>query len=127
MAKDPGAVVTAFVKEFDAPHPDVDTLMGYFTDDIVYHNMPVEPAKGADAVRQALGFMQNMASKGWEILHQAVHGDVVINERIDRFEVGGKAVELGVCGVFEVRDGKIAAWRDYFDMATFQKQMPPRE
>ena len=34
-----------------------------------------------------------------------------------RFEVGGKKIELPVMGVFEITDGKIAAWRDYFDMA----------
>jgi limonene-1,2-epoxide hydrolase len=28
-----------------------------------------------------------------------------------------------VMGTFEVRDGKIAAWRDYFDMNQFMDQM----
>jgi limonene-1,2-epoxide hydrolase len=32
-------------------------------------------------------------------------------------------VEVKVMGVFELRDGKIAAWRDYFDLAGFQKSM----
>jgi limonene-1,2-epoxide hydrolase len=52
----------------------------------------------------------------------AADGDVVLTERIDTFEMGGKDVVLPVMGVFEVRDGKIAAWRDYFDMATWTKQ-----
>ena len=42
-------------------------------------------------------------------------------ERLDRFSVGGKPVELPIAGVFEIRDGKIAAWRDYFDMATWTR------
>jgi limonene-1,2-epoxide hydrolase len=45
-----------------------------------------------------------------------------MNERVDVFEMGGKHVEVPVAGVFEIRGGKIAAWRDYFDLATFTKQ-----
>ena len=65
-----------------------------------------------------------MTSRGWEVLHSAANGDVVLNERVDRFDMGGTEVSVQVCGVFEIRDGKIARWRDYFDMASFQKQMP---
>ncbi len=63
-----------------------------------------------------------MACDGWEIVHQISNGDVVMNERIDRFTANGKAIALPVVGVFELRDGKIAAWRDYFDMAQFRSQ-----
>jgi len=52
----------------------------------------------------------------------ASRGDVVLTERV-RFVVGGKEIALPVAGVFEVRDGKIAAWRDYFDMASYQQQL----
>ncbi len=116
-------LISKFIKEFDAPHPDVATLLEYFTDDGVYHNMPGPPSTGKDAIAETLAYTQQFTSKGWEVVHQAVVGDTVINERIDRFEINGKDVALPVCGVFEVRNGKIAAWRDYFDMSTFQKQM----
>jgi limonene-1,2-epoxide hydrolase len=33
-------------------------------------------------------------------------------------------VELPVNGVWEVVDGKITLWRDYFDAASYLKQMP---
>ena len=52
----------------------------------------------------------------------AESGDIVFTERVDRFQMGDKKVELPVAGVFEVRDGKIAAWRDYFDMPTWTRQ-----
>lgn len=130
MTSNPGDLVSAFIAEFDAGHPNVDRLLSYFTDDAVYHNMPSpEPARGRDEIERALGYTQRFTVRGWEILHQSVNGNVVLNERIDRFEVGGRTVELPVCGVFEVRDGerdgKIAAWRDYFDMASFQRMMTP--
>jgi limonene-1,2-epoxide hydrolase len=52
-----------------------------------------------------------------ETTHLAVRDDVVLTERIDTFTVGGKEAALPVMGTFEIRDGKIAKWRDYFDMA----------
>ncbi len=121
---DAEAVVNAFMAEFDAEHPDADQLASYFTDDAIYHNMPMAPAEGIEAVKAALAGVTQMTSKGWEILHSAVNGDVVLNERVDRFDMGGTEVSVQVMGVFEIRDGKIARWRDYFDMASFQKQMP---
>ncbi len=121
---DAEAVINAFMAEFDAEHPDADQLASYFTDDAVYHNMPMAPAEGIEAVKAALAGVSQMTSRGWEVLHSAANGDVVLNERIDRFEIGGTNVEVQVMGVFELRDGKIARWRDYFDMASFQKQMP---
>ena len=119
----PEDVVTAFMAEFDAEHPDPEALIAYFTEDAVYHNMPMAPAEGAEAVAEALKGVSQMTSRGWEVLHQAANGDVVLNERVDRFLMGDKEVSVQVCGVFELRDGKIARWRDYFDMASFQKQM----
>jgi limonene-1,2-epoxide hydrolase len=120
---DPASVVTAFVAEFAPAHPDVDRIMGYFADDAVYHNMPVEPLRGREAIRQGIsGFVTRMESGGWEVLHQAVAGDVVLNERIDRFKAGDREIALPVAGVFRVRDGKITEWRDYFDMGAWQRQ-----
>ena len=49
-------------------------------------------------------------------------GDVVLTERVDTFQMGDKTVALEVMGTFELRDGKIAAWRDYFDMASWTRQ-----
>ena len=119
----PEEVVTAFIREWDVEHPDVDTLASYFTDDAVYHNMPMAPSEGIEAVREALAGVAGLTSRGWETVHQAVNGDVVLNERVDRFHMRGKEVAVQVCGVFELRDGKIARWRDYFDAAAFQAQM----
>jgi limonene-1,2-epoxide hydrolase len=120
---DAESVVSAFVKEFDAPKPAAETLMAYFTDDAVYHNIPMEPLRGKAAIGKALGGMMQMESAGWEILNQVASGDLVMNERIDRFKAGDKSIEIPVVGVFRVVDGKIAEWRDYFDLGMWQKQM----
>jgi limonene-1,2-epoxide hydrolase len=47
----------------------------------------------------------------------------VLTERVDVFEAPGKRIELPVMGAFEVRDGRIAAWRDYFDLQTLVNRL----
>jgi limonene-1,2-epoxide hydrolase len=102
---------------------DQQRILDAFTDDGVYHNMPLPPAVGKAAIAALLGVILGPASDvRFEIRQIAAAGDVVLTERVDRFVMGGKTVELPVMGAFVVRDGKIAAWRDYFDMATWTKQ-----
>jgi limonene-1,2-epoxide hydrolase len=118
------ALVRRFVKEFDAPATNAEAMGDYFTEDALYHNIPVAPIVGRAAIVAALAGINQMAQPaGWEIRWQLANDSVVINERVDRFTRDGKAMELPVTGVFEIRDGKIAAWRDYFDMGMWQKQM----
>jgi len=116
----------ALVREFCAAwsRRDIDVLLGYFTDDAVYHNMPMAPVAGKNSIREVLNmFVPGADAIEFEMLAVAARGSVVFAERIDRFRLGGKQVEVPVVGVFEVRDGKIAAWRDYFDFATWQRQV----
>jgi limonene-1,2-epoxide hydrolase len=39
-----------------------------------------------------------------------------MTERTDSIIIGRFRAEFWVCGVFEVHDGKITLWRDYFDV-----------
>ena len=60
----------------------------------------------------------------FKILHTASNGNVVFNERVDSFEAEGKKISLPVTGVFETTDdGKIKAWRDYFDLKMYTDQL----
>jgi len=87
--------------------------------------MPVAPVQGTDAVRGVIAGFLGMATKvDWIVHRQAVTADgVVLNERLDRFLIHDRWVELPVMGAFDVRDGKISSWRDYFDMNQFQSQL----
>lgn len=99
---------------------DVDELCSYFSPDAVYHNIPMAPAEGIDAIRASVEmFVPTSPYVEFELLNLASDGPVVFTERIDRMEFAGKAVELPVTGVFEVEGGRIKAWRDYFDMQMF--------
>lgn len=116
----PGEVVTAFLREFDVPDPDPARLAAYFTGDAFYHNIPMQPMTGRETIAAFLANMGPFKPAGFEVRHQLVSGNLVMNERIDRFTAGTRTIELPVMGVFELRDGLIAAWRDYFDLAMFQ-------
>ena len=103
---------------------DADELAGYFTEDGVYHNMPMGPVAGRDNVRDMIaGFIGVWTETTWDILNLMSVGDVVIAERLDRTKAGDKAVDLPCTGVFEMENGKIKVWRDYFDMTTYMQGM----
>ncbi len=119
--EDPGSIVDRFMQAFN--DKDLETIESLLAEDVVYHNMPMQPVSGRDAVMQAIkGYVEPSKSIDWTVTHQAVSGNVVLNERVDRFDLGGNRIELPVMGTFEIRDGKIVAWRDYFDLATWQRQ-----
>jgi limonene-1,2-epoxide hydrolase len=110
----------ALVREFcDAwSKKDPDVLTDYFTEHGVYHNMPLQPLEGHDAIRGFLtGFLAGVETALFEIRHLVASGDVVMTERVDHFRLGGRDGSFPVAGIFEISGGKIAAWRDYFDMA----------
>ena len=103
---------------------DADELADYFAEDGVYHNMPAGPVAGKEAVRKFIaGFIGPWTETTWDVLHLFSSGDVVFAERLDRTRASDKAVDLPCAGVFEMEDGKIKVWRDYFDMGTFVKGM----
>lgn len=118
------------VRRFCATWPtgDVDAICAYFTDDAVYHNIPVDPVTGRDAIKAAIaGFTAGVDRIEFEMRHLVADGPVVMTERVDVFHFPGHEIALPVMGTFEVRDGKIAAWRDYFDLNQFMSQMPAGE
>jgi len=120
----PGEAVTALIRANEAR--DIDALLAVLTDDIVYENVPMGVMNGHDEVRAMLApFLAGAERVAWEVLEQVEGADTVMNERVDRFWLpGDHAIELRVAGVFKVRDGKVAVWRDYFDLAQFSSQMP---
>jgi len=70
------------------------------------------------------GFSGGVESIEFRLDAIAADGATVLTERLDVFTFANGRIDLPVMGTFEVRDGKIAAWRDYFDMGMFLNQMP---
>ena len=104
---------------------DVHELGGFFTDDAVYHNIPLAPLHGRADIESTLAqFITPATRVEFELKAIATQGSTVLTERVDRFEIGGKSVVLPVMGAFDVTaDGRISAWRDYFDMQQFTSQL----
>ncbi|MEE2782027.1 MAG: limonene-1,2-epoxide hydrolase family protein [Pseudomonadota bacterium] len=99
---------------------DADLLAGYITEDGTYYNMPANPVSGRDNVQKFIkAFLSTWTETNWDILNIVAEGDVVFCERSDRTKTSQGDVDLPCLGVFEMRDGKIHIWRDYFDMTTF--------
>lgn len=120
---DPISTVQAFCDSWAAG--DLDATMAYFADDAIYHNIPTSPIQGVDAIRATIAaYTTGAESVEFRVDHIAAAGDVVLTERLDIFVFPHGRVTLPVSGTFELREGKIAAWRDYFDMNQFMSQMP---
>ena len=116
-------VVRAFLAA--AAGKDYGAAMALLADDVEYQNMMLPAVQGKEKVRETLDALLALCTGSeWVVHRELAAGDLVMNERTDRFEIGGKWVDLPVAGVFEVRDGRIALWRDYFDLSTIMNEMP---
>ena len=112
------AIVKTFIEAWS--RLDADELASFFVEDGVYHNMPFGPISGKANVRDFIqGFIKDWTETQWDVLSLIGDGNIVIAERLDRTKLGAISVDLPCCGVFELEDGKIKVWRDYFDMATY--------
>ncbi|MEZ0068244.1 limonene-1,2-epoxide hydrolase [Streptacidiphilus sp. MAP12-20] len=103
-------------------------LAAFFTGDAIYHNIPLAPITGREAIADTITSFIRPGPPGIEhiefrVINIAANGPVVMTERVDVFRLSDKSFELPVMGTFEVTDGKIKAWRDYFDMNQFTSRM----
>lgn len=86
---------------------------------------PIGTVYGPAGIRAVLEpFFGPTKENEFRVLREAVSGEIVCLERLDRHLFGDKWVELPVTGVFEIRNGLITYWRDYFDAATIMSQLP---
>lgn len=118
---DPTKFVLEFIQCFNENR--IDDALEYLSDDVFYHNIPLDPMTGRDAVR---AFMEaadlgNSVKTEWDVLAIAAQGETVLTERVDVFYTAdGRRDSIPLMGAFCVQDGKITKWRDYFDLAAFQ-------
>lgn len=115
----PGAVVTAFLDALE--RQDVEAGLALVDDRIVYRNVSLPPIRGATALRRLFVRWAGVSGTGFEVVvHRlAVDGTTVLTERTDVLLLGPLRLQFWVCGTFEVVDGRITLWRDYFDYANF--------
>ncbi len=126
LSDSPGALVQTFIDLLVANQ--VEAACAMVSSDCEYDNVPMGKVFGPEGIGASLGpFLGGCTSIVWDIHRQvetgSVESGVVFNERTDRFQMGGRWIEIPVCGIFEVRKGKITLWRDYFDQPTFRDQL----
>ena len=117
---------TDVIREFVAQWSNLNAeeLATYFTEDGTYYNIPAKPVVGRENIQTFIaGFIATWTETTWDILNIAESDGVVYCERLDRTKSTNGDVDLPCFGVFEMREGKIHVWRDYFDMNTFVKAM----
>lgn len=124
MTTDPIAVVEALVAAFN--RRDAAAIAALLAEDVVCAGIPLEPAIGRAATMEMLAPFLAAEEIDWRILAIAANGGKVLTERDDRFRFAGQDwTVVRAAGIFEVgADGRIAAWRDYFDLAELERAMP---
>lgn len=96
---------------------DPSQIVDFTADKIVYQmidNMPL--VKGKEALTKFITpFLGQIEKAEWEILRTHAIGNIVINERVDNFysKNGKSNKHFKVVGLFLIKDGKIAEWKDY--------------
>ena len=124
---EPEAVVDAFITAITSG--DRDGAAALLAEDLVYENIGFGPTSLSEALptvngaTAALDFLAAMEDADWTTHRQHTFGQVVVNERTDRFTFGGTRISIPVAGIFEVVDGRITYWRDYFDAAVMTQQL----
>ncbi len=120
----PIAVVRRFMSHME--RLDYDAALTLVSNTCEYVNPPPLPVVyGPAGIRGLLEpFFSPTLENVFEVLREAEAGPRVFLERLDRHKLADKWVELPVTGVFEVHNGQITYWRDYFDAATIMSQWP---
>ncbi len=104
---------------------DYDAAMTLIAEDCQYENMPMGKAVGPAGVRGVLEpFFSPTLENEFIILRELMNGNTVFTERLDRHRLATGWVELPVAGVWEVENGLITVWREYFDAATILSKWP---
>lgn len=103
---------------------DVEAMLGCFTPDAHYIDMPLPPRCGLEEIRAYIEGIFTAFTCEIETLHIASSGNIVFTERVDyltRTDGEKPTVPLPVTGVMEMKDGKIRRWRDYLDLGTAEQ------
>ena len=101
----------------------MDKVIAFLTEDVFYHNLPFDPIIGRAGVKEFLNPFVDTPHGGLEHIeyrHTLTDGKTVMNARNETWRYKDAIVTLPVAGVFEIENGLISRWCDYWDTATLQ-------
>lgn len=115
-------IVQSFYKAWAAG--DLDRSLAYCTDDIVWDNVPLKLFEGKERVRGFLEkFANGMSNTRYDIRNHLEDGDLLMVEGVEKYDKDGHSVAVPYMALFTFRDSRIAEMRDYFDLATVERQL----
>jgi limonene-1,2-epoxide hydrolase len=94
---------------------DFETASAALADGLVYQNVGLPTIYGRNRAMQLFRRMEGRSRFEVKIHRIAADGAAVLTERTDALIFGRLRLQFWVCGIFEVHDGRITLWRDYFD------------
>ena len=105
-------------------------LERYMAPDFIWEQPPLPTTKSIDealALLRNLGDAIGFATVDIDVRSLVAEGNMVMAERMDHIRRGDGSLiaSVAVTGVIEFNDeGKIIAWREYFDPTELMKLMP---
>lgn len=123
MPTTPSEIVHAFMAAMAVK--DYDTGLKFIAPNCEYDNVPMGKVSGPEGVRAVLEpFFAPTIENQLLVKREVAQGNTVILERLDRHLLDTGWVELPVTGIFEVENGQITLYRDYFDLNTIMSKWP---
>ncbi|MHB9879973.1 limonene-1,2-epoxide hydrolase family protein [Pacificimonas sp. ICDLI1SI03] len=118
------AEALAAVRAFCAAWSRLDMLQieALLAENVVYRNGPLPVIRSKAAVMDYIRGAGPFEEMKWELLNISVSENIVLTERVDHLVRNGKSATLPIMGAFEIADGQIVEWRDYFDLASYRAQ-----
>jgi limonene-1,2-epoxide hydrolase len=115
VASGPADVVRRFLLLLEDGHIEAATEL--LAEDVRYQNASLPTIRGRERTRRALTTTFGRPSAGFEVYFHAISADgpTVLTERTDVLIFGPVRIQIWVCGRFDVEDGEIVHWKDYFD------------
>jgi limonene-1,2-epoxide hydrolase len=113
-AVDNARIVEDFLKALE--HQNFETFDALLADDVVYQNVGLPTVRGRGRVVKMMRGMEGRMGFEVKFHRNVAEGSTVLNERTDAMIIGPVRLQFWICGVFEVHDGRITLWRDYFDL-----------
>lgn len=110
----PEIIVKRFLRALEIQ--DHERIAELLAPELLYSNVSLPTLRGGKRVSDLFKLALRPGTEFGVTIHNlAVNGDTVLTERTDLLRVGPFQSTFWVCGTFQVKDGKIVVWRDYFD------------
>jgi limonene-1,2-epoxide hydrolase len=114
----PTAVVERFIDHLRTV-TDNNAAVGLLAEEVVYENSWMPTVRGRERVRRLFQALLRIGTHVEMHVHAiSADGPTVLTERTDVLQWGRLRVQFWICGRFDVHDGQIVLWREYYDPLT---------